>query len=187
MPAAAWRRSVDLPIPGSPPSRTSGPGTRPPPSTRSSSPIPMGRRGRSALADAARATGRGAAGDAGAARRPADAAARGRTSRRGCSRRRTRGIGPPSGGTTRRRTGRRSGSRARAMLSAGPPVGVRPRPGSAARRRGCRGRLRDRCRRRSWCRARTCPAGGARRGRPRPCSGSPGAAAARRKRRRSRA
>ena len=33
--------SVDLPIPGAPPSSTSEPGTRPPPSTRSSSPIPV--------------------------------------------------------------------------------------------------------------------------------------------------
>src|ERR1019366_3150394 len=33
--------SVDLPIPGDPPSSTSEPGTNPPPSTRSSSPIPV--------------------------------------------------------------------------------------------------------------------------------------------------
>ena len=33
--------SVDLPIPGEPPSSTSDPGTRPPPSTRSSSPMPV--------------------------------------------------------------------------------------------------------------------------------------------------
>ena len=33
--------SVDLPIPGEPPSSTSEPGTRPPPSTRSSSPMPV--------------------------------------------------------------------------------------------------------------------------------------------------
>ena len=39
-PAAAWSRSVDLPIPGSPPMSTSEPGTSPPPRTRSSSPIP---------------------------------------------------------------------------------------------------------------------------------------------------
>src|SRR6185312_8405403 len=36
--------SVDLPIPGEPPSSVSEPGTRPPPSTRSSSPMPVGRR-----------------------------------------------------------------------------------------------------------------------------------------------
>ena len=64
---------------------------------------------------------------------------------------------------------------------------IRPRPGSAARRRGCRGRPRGRGRRRSSCPARTCRAGDARRGRPRPCSGSPGGAVAHRTRRRSRA
>ena len=37
--------SVDLPIPGEPPSSTSDPGTIPPPSTRSSSPIPVDSRG----------------------------------------------------------------------------------------------------------------------------------------------
>ena len=40
--------SVDLPIPGEPPSSTSEPGTRPPPSTRSSSPI-AGQQARHAL------------------------------------------------------------------------------------------------------------------------------------------
>ena len=34
--------SVDLPMPGSPPSSTSEPGTRPPPSTRSTSRMPSG-------------------------------------------------------------------------------------------------------------------------------------------------
>ena len=43
------------------------------------------------------------------------------------------------------------------------------------------------CRRRSSCPARTCRAGGARRGRPRSCSGSPGGAGGRRRPRRSRA
>ena len=46
-PAAACSRSVDLPMPGSPPRRISDPGTRPPPRTRSSSPIPTVKRGRS--------------------------------------------------------------------------------------------------------------------------------------------
>src|SRR5205085_648617 len=41
--AAAAIRSVDLPTPGSPASRTTDPGTRPPPSTRSSSAMPVGR------------------------------------------------------------------------------------------------------------------------------------------------
>ncbi|MEJ7714421.1 MAG: hypothetical protein WKF40_01435 [Thermoleophilaceae bacterium] len=36
---------VDLPIPGEPPSNTSDPGTRPPPRTRSSSPMPVEKRG----------------------------------------------------------------------------------------------------------------------------------------------
>ena len=48
---------------------------------------------------------------------------------------------------------------------------VRLRPGSAARTRECRGRLPGRGPPRSSCPARTCRAGGARRGRPRPCSG----------------
>ena len=39
--ASAMPASVLLPIPGAPPSRTSEPGTRPPPSTRSSSAIPV--------------------------------------------------------------------------------------------------------------------------------------------------
>ena len=43
-PAATWSRSVDLPMPGSPPTRTTDPATSPPPSTRSNSPIPTGRR-----------------------------------------------------------------------------------------------------------------------------------------------
>ena len=38
--AAIASTSVDLPMPGSPPSSTSEPGTRPPPSTRSTSPMP---------------------------------------------------------------------------------------------------------------------------------------------------
>ena len=41
MPCSICDKSVDLPIPGSPPSRTSDPGTTPPPSTRSSSPSPV--------------------------------------------------------------------------------------------------------------------------------------------------
>src|SRR5215510_6160026 len=42
--AAAWSNSVDLPMPGSPPSNTSEPGTTPPPSTRSNSLTPDGNR-----------------------------------------------------------------------------------------------------------------------------------------------
>ena len=39
-----WSISVDLPIPGAPPTSTSEPFTAPPPSTRSSSPMPVGKR-----------------------------------------------------------------------------------------------------------------------------------------------
>src|SRR6476659_2127567 len=42
--AADCRSSVDLPMPGSPPSNTSDPGTSPPPSTRSNSLTPDGNR-----------------------------------------------------------------------------------------------------------------------------------------------
>src|SRR6478609_7912496 len=45
--AAAWSSRVDLPMPGSPPTRTAEPGTRPPPSTRSNSAMPVGSRGAS--------------------------------------------------------------------------------------------------------------------------------------------
>ena len=48
--------SVDLPIPGEPPSSTSEPGTRPPPSTRSSSPMPVDRRCTRRRADVAQRT-----------------------------------------------------------------------------------------------------------------------------------
>src|SRR5689334_12639865 len=41
--------SVDLPMPGSPPTRSTEPRTKPPPVTRSSSPIPDERRGASWL------------------------------------------------------------------------------------------------------------------------------------------
>src|SRR5689334_20158257 len=44
MVAAICRSRVDFPMPGSPPMRTSDPGTMPPPSTRSSSDIPVRRR-----------------------------------------------------------------------------------------------------------------------------------------------
>ena len=42
---SAWSSNVDLPIPGSPPSSVQDPSVRPPPRTRSSSPIPVARRG----------------------------------------------------------------------------------------------------------------------------------------------
>ncbi len=43
--AAACSSSVDLPMPGSPPTRIAEAGTRPPPRTRSNSAMPVGRRG----------------------------------------------------------------------------------------------------------------------------------------------
>src|SRR5262245_45107468 len=45
----AWVSSVDLPMPGSPPTRSTEPRTKPPPVTRSSSIIPEERRGASWL------------------------------------------------------------------------------------------------------------------------------------------
>src|SRR4051812_4255047 len=42
--AAAWSRRVDLPIPGSPPTSTADPMTKPPPVTRSSSRRPVAMR-----------------------------------------------------------------------------------------------------------------------------------------------
>ena len=51
--------SVDLPIPGAPPISTTDPGTIPPPSTRSSSPIPLASRGISGALTSPSATGTG--------------------------------------------------------------------------------------------------------------------------------
>ena len=42
--AAAWRSRVDLPIPGSPPISVADPSTKPPPSARSNSAMPVGMR-----------------------------------------------------------------------------------------------------------------------------------------------
>src|SRR3954470_2908388 len=67
--------SVDLPMPGEPPSRTSEPGTSPPPSTRSNSPTPVDSRGVGARATSRSGTGRTAA-VAGARPRPAAPRAR---------------------------------------------------------------------------------------------------------------
>jgi hypothetical protein len=50
--------SVDLPMPGEPPSRTSEPGTSPPPRTMSSSPIPVPSRGARSALTSRRRTGR---------------------------------------------------------------------------------------------------------------------------------
>src|SRR5215218_10972357 len=71
--------SVDLPMPGAPPMRTSDPGTRPPPRTRSSSPIPVERRstlGASTCPSATGVSARPAERDGAAPPRPAGAAAR---------------------------------------------------------------------------------------------------------------
>ena len=46
--ATVCSSSVDLPMPGSPPNKITAPSTSPPPSTRSSSPMPVGSRGTSA-------------------------------------------------------------------------------------------------------------------------------------------
>ena len=61
--------SVDLPIPGEPPSSTSEPGTRPPPRTRSSSPMPVSRRGTRSVLTSARRIGVPARAPGAAARR----------------------------------------------------------------------------------------------------------------------
>ena len=67
---AAWfascSSSVDLPMPGSPPSNVTEPGISPPPRTRSSSPMPVSRRG-SSVARSARSVD-GDAADAGPGR-----------------------------------------------------------------------------------------------------------------------
>ncbi len=52
----AWSSSVDLPMPGSPPTRSAEPGTNPPPQTRSSSAIPVIRRASGALVPASATT-----------------------------------------------------------------------------------------------------------------------------------
>ena len=102
--SAACSSSVDLPMPGSPPSSTTEPCTRPPPSTRSSSPMP-GRHARLvALSDLRQplrlAAGRGTARAAPACR------VRLRSRAAASRRRRTSGTGPATAGF-RCRTGRR--------------------------------------------------------------------------------
>src|SRR5690606_38429046 len=56
----ACSSSVDLPTPGSPPTRTTDPGTSPPPSTRSNSPTPVGNRASSVGSTWLSRTGSGA-------------------------------------------------------------------------------------------------------------------------------
>ena len=50
---ATWRSSVDFPMPGSPPNSAIEPGTKPPPRTRSTSPMPDASRAASALSTTA--------------------------------------------------------------------------------------------------------------------------------------
>ena len=109
--AATCSRSVDLPMPGSPPTSTIEPGTRPPPSTKSNSSRPVGQRRRLRALHVAQARrGRDAA-----AARPAAAAPRARrcgcggarlaadrSPRPGCSTRRTSRSGRPTWGARRR-------------------------------------------------------------------------------------
>ena len=52
--ASACNKSVDLPIPGSPPINTTPPATNPPPKTRSNSSIPVPKRGTSIASISAR-------------------------------------------------------------------------------------------------------------------------------------
>jgi hypothetical protein len=56
-PAASCRSSVDLPAPGGPPSSTRLPGTMPPPSSRSNSPMPLGIRATAPLETSPSRTG----------------------------------------------------------------------------------------------------------------------------------
>ncbi len=110
MPGRGLEEERRLADPGLAADRTTDPATSPPPSTRSSSPIPIGRRGTSGSATEPSATAWAdpPAGD-GAELAPRDEAP-GPSFRRGCSRPRTHGTGLPSGGRTRRTTGRRSDS-----------------------------------------------------------------------------
>ena len=55
----SWSIRVDFPMPGAPPTSTREPFTAPPPSTRSSSPMPVEKRISSASSISGRATGRG--------------------------------------------------------------------------------------------------------------------------------
>ena len=65
--AATWRSRVLLPMPGSPPTSTTEPGTTPPPSTKSNSPRPVGQRVVSPDSTSRRRTGAAAAARCGGA------------------------------------------------------------------------------------------------------------------------
>ena len=139
--------SVDLPIPGEPPSSTSEPGTRPPPSTRSSSAMPVAKPRRPRGAETSRrATGLPAAAPAAAAARRA--AALRRLGLRRLDQRvplAAAGAAPRPGAAPR---GRRPGRRRRS--SRGPSVAiVRTAPdgstGALSRDRADRPRIGARC------------------------------------------
>ena len=108
--------SVDLPMPGEPPSSTSEPGTSPPPRTRSTSPMPVRSRGARAVSTSRRRTTRPAAAPAAAPRRAARRRRRARrparAPRRTCSTPRSPGTGRASGPRCGRRPSRRGSWRA---------------------------------------------------------------------------
>ena len=104
--AATWMSSVDLPMPGSPPSSSTEPRTKPPPVTRSNSAMPEARRGASCASPASGSS---------AKRRPLRGARPGTGGRAlgaflgdACSIRRRRRTCPASARKPRRSSGRRS-------------------------------------------------------------------------------
>ena len=94
--AATCSSSVDLPMPGSPPSRSAEPGTKPPPVTRSNSPMPVEKRRASVAACAGLRARRRVRARRARARSPA--AGRRRSPRRSCSTRRRRRTSRPARG-----------------------------------------------------------------------------------------
>ena len=134
--------SVDLPIPGEPPSSTSEPGTSPPPSTRSSSPMPVDRRRTGAAP-----TSRSGTAQPGALGRPRQPPARPRRGRprprapRGAGMRSSTSVfqaphGPGTGratGPTASRTPSRRETVVRAIRAAYAPAGTPRRPHARSR------------------------------------------------------
>ena len=115
--APASSSSVDLPTPGSPASSATVPGTRPPPSTRSSSSMPVGRAA-AALASISEIGTAGAAGRRGGGPGPAAAARPGRAAAAG-----DLDLGHRAPGLALRRTGRPTASCASRTLSTGTAPG----------------------------------------------------------------
>ena len=102
--------SVDLPMPGEPPMRTSEPGTTPPPSTRSSSPMPVPSRSIRAASTSPSATGVSARPERAPPSAPppaARAAPRRAAPRRACSTRRSPGSAHATSGSRARTRSRR--------------------------------------------------------------------------------